>query len=61
MKIVNDVCAETMKDCSAIKADTGVKIYEKWKCKMGKSDGESFGKKVKKLFVLVLPQNQILG
>ena len=38
------------KDCSTIKADTGVKMYEKWKCKMGKPEGEGFGKKLKNLF-----------
>ena len=41
--------AETKKDCS-FKADTGVKMYEKWKCKMGKTEGESLGKKLKSIF-----------
>ena len=39
--------AKTTKDCSAIKADTGVKMYEKWKCQKG---FEGFKKKVKKIF-----------
>ena len=43
--------AETKKDCGSIlKADTGVKMYEKWKCKMVKGGDESFGKKIKNLF-----------
>ena len=42
--------AETTKDCSTIKADTGVKIYEKWRCKMGKEKSEGLGTKLKKLF-----------
>ena len=43
--------AETKKDCgSIIKADTGVKMYEKWKCKMGKDGDGDFGKKLKNLF-----------
>ena len=41
--------AETKKDCS-FKADTGVKMYEKWKCKMGKDGDGDFGKKLKNLF-----------
>ena len=41
--------AETKKDC-LFKADTGVKMYEKWKCKMGKTEGEGFGKKLKSIF-----------
>ena len=41
--------AETKKDCS-FKADTGVKMYEKWKCKMGKTEGDGFGKKLKSIF-----------
>ena len=43
--------AETKEDCgSVIKADTGVKMYEKLKCKMGKDGDESFGNKLKNLF-----------
>ena len=42
--------AETKNDCSSIKADTGVKIYEKWRCKMGKEKSEGLGTKLKKLF-----------
>jgi len=42
--------AETKLDCSAIKADTGVKMYEKLRCKMGKENGEGLGKKLKNLF-----------
>ena len=42
--------AETKSDCSSIKADTGVKIYEKWRCKMGKEKSEGLGTKLKKLF-----------
>ncbi len=38
------------KDCSIIKAETGMKMYEAWKCKMGKEDGEIIGKKFKNLF-----------
>ena len=37
------------KDCSLIKADTGVKMYESWKCKKGIQDGDTFVKKLKKL------------
>jgi len=40
--------SETKKDCDSIKADTGVKIYEKWKCKTGKDEG--LGKKIKSFF-----------
>ena len=42
--------AESKRDCSAIKTDTGVKIYEKLRCKMGKEKGEGLGTKFKKLF-----------
>ena len=42
--------AETKRDCSSIKTDTGVKIYEKLRCKMGKEKGEGLGTKFKKLF-----------
>ena len=42
--------SETKRDCSSIKDDTGVKIYEKWRCKMGKEKGEDLGTKFKKLF-----------
>jgi len=42
--------AETKTDCSSMEADTGVKIYEKLKCKMGKNKDESLGKKIKNLF-----------
>ena len=42
--------AETQKDCSSIKADTGVKMYEKLKWKMGKENGDGLGKKLKNLF-----------
>ena len=37
------------KDCSLIKADTGVKMYEAWKCKKGIQDGEGFAKRLKNL------------
>ncbi len=40
---------ETKKNCDTIKADTGVKIYEKWKCKTGDSK-DGLGKKIKKFF-----------
>ena len=42
--------AESNRDCSTIKADTGVKMYEKWKCEMGKKKGDGLGKKLKNLF-----------
>jgi hypothetical protein len=43
--------AETKKDCGSIlKSDTGVKMYEKWKCKMGKDGDGDFVKKFKNLF-----------
>ena len=40
------------KDCeSLLKAKTGAKMLETWKCKTGKSsDGDGFGKKLKNLF-----------
>ena len=41
---------ETKIDCSTIKADNGVKLYEKIRCKMGKEKGEGFGKKIKGFF-----------
>ena len=39
------------KDCS-FKADTGVKLVEKIRCKMGseKKEGEGLGKKIKQFF-----------
>ena len=42
--------AETKKDCSSIEADTGVKMYEKLKCKIDNSSSESIGKKLKNIF-----------
>ena len=42
--------AEEKKDCSAIKVDTGVKLYEKWKCKQGSDPAGNIGDKLKKLF-----------
>ena len=42
--------AESKRDCSAIKADTGVKVYEKLRCKMGKEKGDGLGTKFKNLF-----------
>ena len=42
--------AESKRDCSAIKTDTGVKMYEKLRCKMGKEEGEGLGTKFKKSF-----------
>tara|TARA_Y100000590_G_C15213891_1_gene823599 strand:- start:214 stop:417 length:204 start_codon:yes stop_codon:yes gene_type:complete len=42
--------ADTKTDCSQIKTDTAVKMYEKWKCKKGNPDGEGLGKKIKNLF-----------
>ena len=42
--------ADNKKDCSKIEADTGAKMYEKWKCMSGKSDGEGIGKKLKNFF-----------
>ena len=41
--------SETKQDCSSFEADTGVKLYEKLKCKLGKEKGEGFGKKLKNL------------
>ena len=42
--------AESKRDCSAIKTDTGVKMYEKWRCKMSKEEGEGLGTKLKNMF-----------
>ena len=43
--------AETKDDCgSVLKANTGAKMYEKLKCKMGKEGDESLGNKLKNLF-----------
>ena len=42
--------AEEKKDCSSIKADTGVKMYEKWKCKKGSDPAGNISNKLKKLF-----------
>ena len=47
--ISNSFALEKQKDCSLIKADTGVKMYEAWKCKKGIKDGEGFSKKLKNL------------
>ena len=43
--------AEQTKDCT-FKADTGVKLLEKIRCKMGveKNEGEGLGKKIKGFF-----------
>jgi hypothetical protein len=41
---------EIKRDCSEIKADTGVKMYEKLRCKMGKEKGEGLGNTIKNLF-----------
>jgi len=38
------------KDCKSIKADTGVKIYQKIKCKIDEEKGEGLGKKLKNIF-----------
>ena len=46
----NSLAGEEKKDCSLIKADTGVELYEKIRCKMGKEKGEGLGKKLKNLF-----------
>ena len=42
--------AETKTDCSKLKSDTAVKIYEKWKCSQDNPDSEGLGKKIKNLF-----------
>ena len=43
--------AETKEDCgSLLNADTGVKMYEKLKCKMGKDGDDNLGNKLKNLF-----------
>ena len=43
--------ADTKKDCSAMKADTGFKMVKKLKCKMDSgAKNESFGKKLKNIF-----------
>ena len=46
--------AEENKNCqSVLKAETGQKLWESWKCKMGKTDdpeNPSIGKKIKNLF-----------
>ena len=46
----NSFAEEAKKDCSLIKADSGVELYEKIRCKMGKDKGEGLGKKLKNLF-----------
>ena len=46
----NSFAEDAKKDCSLIKADTGVELYEKIRCKMGKEKGEGLGKKLKNLF-----------
>ena len=46
----NAFADDAKKDCSLIKADSGVELYEKIRCKMGKEKGEGLGKKLKKLF-----------
>ena len=46
----NSFAEEEKIDCSLIKADTGVELYEKIRCKMGKEKGEGLGKKLKNLF-----------
>ena len=46
----SNLLAETKPNCDEIKADTGVKMYEKWKCKQGKTGGEGIGQKLKKIF-----------
>ena len=48
--ISSSFAEEKKNDCSLIKADTGVKMYEAWKCKKGIQDGEGLGKKLKNLF-----------
>jgi len=45
-----NVFAANDKNCKSIKADTGVKIYEKIKCKMNDEKSEGLGKKLKNLF-----------
>ena len=44
--------ASECKECeSLIKAKTGVKLIESWKCRAGKgNDGDSLGKKLKNIF-----------
>ena len=42
--------ADDKNDCSNIKTDTGVKIYEKIKCKMEKENGEGLSSKLKNIF-----------
>jgi len=48
--ISSSFAEEKKKDCSLIKADTGVKMYENWKCRKGLQDFEGLGKKLKSLF-----------
>ena len=42
--------ADVENDCSKIKSDTGVKIYEKIKCKMGQEKSEGISSKIKNIF-----------
>jgi len=48
--ISTSIAEEKEKDCSSLKADTGVELYKKLKCKMGDEKGEGLGKKLKNLF-----------
>ena len=46
----NSFAENAKKNCSSIIADSGVELYEKIRCKMGKEKGEGLGKKIKYLF-----------
>ena len=46
----NSFAEEKKKDCSLIKADTGVELYEKIRCKMGMKKSDGMGNKLKNLF-----------
>ena len=47
----NSFAAESEECESLLKAKTGVKLLESWKCKAGKSsDGDGLSKKLKNLF-----------
>ena len=46
----NSFAEEKKKNCSLIKAETGVELYEKIRCKMGEKKGEGLGEKLKSIF-----------
>tara|TARA_B100000029_G_scaffold53939_1_gene48946 strand:+ start:225 stop:431 length:207 start_codon:yes stop_codon:yes gene_type:complete len=46
----NSFAAENKECESLLKAKTGAKMLESWKCKTENPDGEGFGKKLKNLF-----------